>query len=98
MVDKWTIDASVFVKELELQHSFSVFPNPSSSSFQILNKSNSQKPVTLKITSISGELIEEKIISLQESVSINCENWAMGIYIINVSSEQSVSNIKFVRQ
>lgn len=94
----WTIDASVFVKELELQHSFSVFPNPANASFQIINKTNHQTNVTLKITFIAGELIEEKVISLQESVLVNCADWAKGIYIINLSSEQSVSNIKFVRE
>jgi endonuclease I len=94
----WTFDTEVFIKEIQLQHSFSVFPNPASNSFQIINKSNSQKPVTIKITTITGELLEEKVISLQESVLINCEDWANGIYIINLSSEQSVSNIKFVRE
>jgi len=94
----WTFDTEVFIKEIELQHSFSVFPNPASNSFQIFNKTNSQKSVTLKIISITGELIEEKVIPLQESVSINCENWANGIYIINLSSENSLVNIKFVKQ
>ncbi len=94
----WTFDASVFVKEIELQHAFSVFPNPASSSFQIMNKTNTQHHVTIKITTITGELIEEKNISLQESILINCENWAKGIYIINLNSEKSVSNIKFVRE
>ena len=94
----WTIDASVFVKELELQHSFSVFPNPANHSFQIINKTNHNTNVNLKITSITGAMIEEKVISLQESVSINCEDWAKGIYIISLSSEHSVSNIKFVKE
>lgn len=94
----WTIDASVFVKELELQHSFSVFPNPASSSFQIINKTNTQNDVALKITTITGELIEEKNISLLESILINCQDWSKGIYIINLNSEKSVANIKFVRE
>ena len=94
----WTIDASVFVKELELQYSFSVFPNPANHSFQIINKTNHNTNVNLKITSITGAMIEEKVISLQESVSINCEDWAKGIYIISLSSERSVSNIKFVKE
>lgn len=94
----WTFDVSVFVKEFELSHSFSVFPNPANSSFQILNTSNTQNVVTLKICSITGEVIEEKIISLQESISVNCQNWANGVYIISLSSERSVSNIKFIKQ
>ena len=94
----WSIDISVFVKELKLQQAFSLFPNPANSSFQIINKNNSQEHVNLKIMSITGELIEAKTISLEETTSINCENWAKGIYIINLSSEQSVSNIKFVKE
>lgn len=94
----WSIDVNVFVKELKLQQAFSLFPNPANSSFQIFNKNNSQEHVNLKITSITGELIEEKTISLEETTSINCENWAKGIYIINLSSEQSVSNMKFVKE
>lgn len=94
----WSIDVSVFVKELEMQHSFSVFPNPSNSTFQIINKSSSQKQGSLKIISITGELIEEKAISFDETISINCENWAKGIYILKLSAEQSVSNLKFVKE
>jgi hypothetical protein len=94
----WTFDTEVFIKEIQLQHSFSVFPNPASNSFQIINKSNSQKPVTIKITTITGELLEEKVVSLQESVLINCEDWAKGIYIINLSSDQSVSNSKLIKE
>ena len=56
----WAIDASVFVNELQLQHSFSLFPNPANNSFKIINKTNDQTDVSLKITTITGELIEEK--------------------------------------
>ncbi|MES2515441.1 MAG: endonuclease [Bacteroidota bacterium] len=94
----WSIDVSVFVKELELQHSFSVFPNPASSSFQIINKTNHHSAVNLKVISITGTLIEEKAISSEEAISVNCESWAKGIYIISLQSEHSVSNLKFVKE
>jgi endonuclease I len=94
----WSMDVSVFVKELELQHAFSLFPNPASTSFQIIHKINSSPDAILRVTSITGELIEEQIVSLQESVLVNCENWAKGIYIISLQSERSVSNLKFVKE
>lgn len=94
----WTMDVTVFLNEYELSHSFSLFPNPANESFQIINKSTSQKPITLKVMTITGELIEEKQIQLLESNSINCQNWANGVYIINLSSQTSVTNIKFIKQ
>jgi endonuclease I len=94
----WAVDMTVFVKELELQQSFSVFPNPATSTFQIINKSAHQTVVNLKVMSMTGALMEEKLISLEEAVSIDCHSWANGIYTISLTSERSVSNIKFVKQ
>lgn len=94
----WTMDVTVFVKEFEFTSSFSVFPNPANSSFQINNKSANQKEVNLKITSLTGEIIKEEVITLQESISVNCEYWADGIYFISLSSENSISNFKFIKQ
>lgn len=94
----WTMDVTVFVKEFEFASSFSVFPNPASSSFQINNKSANQKEVNLKITSLTGQIIKEEVVSIQESISVNCELWADGIYFITLSSENSISNFKFIKQ
>jgi hypothetical protein len=94
----WTASTSVFIKELEFAHSFSIFPNPALDIFYILNKSNSSSlAVTLKIISITGELIEEKTLSISESTPIDCSNWAKGVYFININNENSISNFKFIK-
>jgi endonuclease I len=94
----WTMDVTVFVKEFEFAKAFSVFPNPTNSSFQINNKIANQKEVNLKITSVTGEIIKEEVISIQEFISVDCNTWAAGIYFINLSSESSVSNFKLIKQ
>jgi endonuclease I len=95
----WTINTSVFLKELEFTHSFSVLPNPALDQFYILNKSKtSSQNVTLKISSITGKIIEEQTLMISESTPINCSNWEKGVYFINISNKNSISNFKFIKQ
>lgn len=94
----WTITSATFVKELKLTNAFSVFPNPGNSTFQVINKLANQTEVNLKITSVTGEIIKEEVVSLSESIAVNCSTWAEGIYFISLRSENSISNFKFIKQ
>ncbi len=95
----WAGTTSVFVEEIEFSQSFSVFPNPALNTFTILNKSNNKtQDVMLQVTSITGELIEKQSLSISESTPIDCSKWAKGVYFINISNKNSVSNFKFIKQ
>ena len=89
----------VFVKENLFSRSFSVFPNPSSENVSIIHHdSNQSSIVSIKIISITGELIEEKQVSFIEEIELNCSQWAKGIYFISISSAEASSHFKFVKE
>ncbi len=94
----WQETNLTFVNEVKYAHSFSLYPNPSSSVFQIINHGATQQEALLRITNITGAVIEEKKIFLNEPNSIDCSNWTKGIYFISVSTPEASSNFKFVRE
>lgn len=95
----WHQDVTVFVKEFEFANSFSVYPNPSTDHFYVINHNNQNKlETTIKVISITGEVIEEQHLSFSESVSINCSHWGRGVYFISVSTSEANSNFKFIKQ
>ena len=94
----WKIDTDVFVKEYELTNSFSVFPNPAKSSFQIINKQTNKSNFIIKITSITGAILKEESVTFSESMIIDCNQWLDGIYFLSIKSDQVISNLKFIKQ
>ena len=94
----WKIDTDVFVKEHELTNSFSVFPNPAKSSFQIINKQTNKSNFIIKITSITGAILKEESVTFSESMIIDCNQLLDGIYFLSIKSDQVISNLKFIKQ
>jgi endonuclease I len=94
----WTIDASVFVKEYEFAHAFSVAPNPSSNTFAINSHKTISENCSVQITDISGKLIEEYTSSFNNILIVDCSKWQSGLYFITVSNLSTRSNLKFVKE
>lgn len=94
----WQSTAVTFVNEIRYAPFVSVYPNPGSTVFHIINHGSLQQEAIVKVITIDGSLIEEKKISLTTANSFDCSSWAKGIYFINVSTSESSSNFKFVRE
>ena len=77
--------------KLELIHStisLKVFPNPASSSVTI-QSSTTLADVLIQINDMSGKILISQQISEFNSYSLNCENWANGLYTISVSDAKN---------
>ncbi len=94
----WASTVTGFKEQSKLSNSFSVYPNPSNNEFRIINYFAGTENSALKITDISGKIIEEKMISFDDANPVDCSNWQAGIYFISISNSQSVSNFKFIKQ
>lgn len=94
----WSAANSVFVREFEFAHSFSLSPNPASDKFSIKTNSIFSESCKVTITDITGRVIEEKNSSFTETLIIDCNQWKNGLYFISVSSDKSQSNFKFVKE
>lgn len=65
----------------ESENSFSVYPNPFDSTFQILNNDQSTKIILVQLYDLSGKMIWEQKADLQPSLTINPAPIQSGFYI-----------------
>jgi len=90
-------DNVISVEEIEdLQ--LGVFPNPADQYIDVVfhSKGNSEKQ--LQITDLLGQIIFTKKINSERSIRIATDNFAAGLYFINVASGINSSTKKFVVQ
>ncbi len=73
-----------------------VFPNPSSGIFNL--KTENIEIEKLKLYDISGRLVWQDEISFSSSKAINLKSLRPGIYILQVNSDQGISNSKIIIQ
>ncbi|MEO6304938.1 MAG: endonuclease [Bacteroidia bacterium] len=94
----WTSTINGFKEEAKFKNSYLIYPNPSNIKFNIISYFETEENSILKITDVSGKIIEEKTISPEEIKPIDCSQWQDGIYFITISNSRSVSNFKFIKQ
>lgn len=79
-----------------------IFPNPVKSTLFVsyeLPRNEDQEQFTLKVLSITGELIRsEKVSAISKSHQINVQNLASGIYIITIENGAELLSEKFIVQ
>jgi hypothetical protein len=74
-----------------------VYPNPTSSAFTVSVDEAIKSKTMIKIYSIMGQLVFEKELT-EQNLQINCENWTNGIYLVNLSNNDSSKTFKLVKQ
>ncbi len=94
----WASGVSGFEEQFNFAQQFSIYPNPSNDKFNIINYSAAAENCVLKVTDLSGKLIEEKLILQGVTEPINCSQWQNGIYFVSISNSKAVSNFKFIKQ
>lgn len=95
----WKNDVTVFIKDMTLANRYSIYPNPSKDSFKIVNHySTSNEGCSVKIYDISGGLIKEPEVLLQNDLEINCSEWVSGVYVITINSHSINSHFKFIKE
>lgn len=94
----WTMDITVFINEYTFSHSFSVNPNPAQNQFSISSNSSKSETSKIRITDISGKIIEELAMPFSETATINCGQWQVGLYFISISNQSARSDFKFIKE
>lgn len=73
----------------------SVFPNPTQGVAHIFLENNKQKPVTARVSTMSGQLVwQEHIYS--DNFILNAGNWQQGMYILTIQNGEKVISKKIV--
>ncbi|MFN4235200.1 MAG: T9SS type A sorting domain-containing protein [Bacteroidia bacterium] len=86
---------TIGINEAEGNMNVFVFPNPASGYFTI-QLDNETLYYNITVTSVTGN-----IIYMQNNISgnqfIDCNNWASGMYLINVQSEKNIKTFRLVK-
>ena len=93
----WTSVTSLHEQQFDFNNSFSVYPNPSQNQFQLIYHQVKNEQVTYCITSITGKLMEEKQVLLQDHITIDAAEWAPGIYFITLSNGEQRAHLKLIK-
>jgi Secretion system C-terminal sorting domain len=80
----------------EAESNFSLVPNPNNGYFNIvLNQDNDLKTVDIKILDISGKvLLEQKVIVENAKASIDASQLQKGLYLMQINSNQMLKFVK----
>lgn len=82
------------IENLTYNKEFSIYPNPSSNSLNILNRTN-KKMDNLILTSVNGQKLYELNNPLNQ---IDISNLSNGIYFINIRCENDIYQLKFIKE
>lgn len=73
-----------------------VYPNPTTSGFNLELQSELISKTNLKVFSLMGQLIYEQDVK-DKNTSVNCESWPNGVYLISVSDAQIQRTFKLIK-
>lgn len=94
----WATTTAVFINSLEFENSFSLFPNPSTNSFHLINKQNvNSENVSMTIYTMIGEIIRVETKATIDAIEIDCSSWKKGIYFLHLKNGNRISNLKFIK-
>ena len=74
------------IKLVKISNGFSILPNPSSSSIEIVMKNANFNRVNL--TTIDGKIVLDRNVEMSDKTKIDVSNYANGVYIINITSDE----------
>jgi len=80
-----TVNEDDTINLIRLSSGFAIIPNPSSSSIELIMKDANFNNVN--ITTIDGKVVLDRKIEMTDKTKVDVSNYANGIYIINIVSE-----------
>ncbi len=92
-----TLCLSVGIKELSINNTISIYPNPVTDQLIIDGNWKTNKTMKLTIYNISGKTIHTEVISSKQE-SINCSPYPAGVYFIIVADENKQWVGRFVKE
>lgn len=102
-LDDININATVGIDEVHSDfYGVSLFPNPSRSSTTLVYTNKAMSPVQISLIDMSGRIIESWTPNTnspgQQTLPINTDNLAKGVYMVNMKSEQNNVTMRLLVQ
>ncbi len=81
-----------------LAENYSIFPNPTKNSVFIQSKSNSNLKISISLTNVIGQEVQQKIITNTNQYELSLKNLPVGIYILNISDDKGNGSMKIIKE
>jgi MAM domain, meprin/A5/mu/Secretion system C-terminal sorting domain/Fibronectin type III domain/Proprotein convertase P-domain len=98
----WVITVSIAaeIEEFENQFNLNIYPNPSSSHFNIEINSDKTNDFTIEIFNISGQLIYNRVFDNTAYINhqFNCDKLPKAVYYVKVGTNESIRVQKIIVQ
>jgi len=95
-LDNITAVTTLDVQELSIPNEFEISPNPGALNLNI-KLSNTLKDATITIYNVLGKKIFSKHVNAISS-SIDVSQWSSGVYLVRISSDNTILTKRFVKQ
>ena len=82
---EYAINTLLDIPEIEQQKGFKIFPNPADAAFHI--KYDSEKPMTIRITDLSGRLVK-RVENVTSGQAIDVSDLRAGLYFVSINDVQ----------
>lgn len=98
----WTMLTAGIQDKGNLSISLNIYPNPAENAFYITNQGDQNINAEVKVTDALGRvIIDHSGVVLNalnnNSYSVNCEGWSMGIYYIHITNKTASTAMRFVK-
>ena len=80
------------------EHSFEIFPNPTTDKISLNFDFENQQLVAVKIVDIMGRTVYNKFDNLAKEMSIDVSSLNVGQYVVNIITDEGNASKKFVKQ
>ena len=87
---------TIGINDIEEKMNLIIYPNPASDYFFIQSE-NASFSYHIIVSSVTGSIVYMQN-NIAGSQLINCNNWASGIYIINIQSEKHTNTFRLVKR
>ncbi|MDB5226846.1 MAG: SpoIID/LytB domain protein, partial [Bacteroidota bacterium] len=77
---------------------YSIYPNPAKNSIYIQSKTNNALKISLSLTNIIGQEVQQKNISNVNSYELSLKDLPVGVYILSISDKTGIGSIKIIKE
>ncbi|HMT03228.1 MAG TPA: fibronectin type III domain-containing protein [Burkholderiales bacterium] len=86
------------VRNNTIADNYSIFPNPTKNSVFIQSKSNSNLKISISLTNIIGQEVQQKIITNTNQYELSLKNLPVGVYILSISDDNGNGSMKIIKE
>ncbi|HRG01276.1 MAG TPA: kelch repeat-containing protein [Bacteroidia bacterium] len=92
--ETWKNIDFVGLKETEIDNSLLIYPNPTNSILNIIDKQNQFQNATIEIKNYLGQIVFESHFNNQ----VNLLNLSNGMYFLSIRHKEQIKTIKFIKE